>query len=55
MEEGFIVSNKVRRAIFYEIASGEKSLMRIVKKHHLGWSFGMANNYWELLEYKIKE
>jgi hypothetical protein len=26
----------------------------IVKKHHRGWSFGMANNYWELLEYKIK-
>ncbi len=26
----------------------------IVKKHHLGWSFGMANKYWELLEYKIK-
>jgi hypothetical protein len=26
----------------------------IVKKHHLGWSFGSANNYWELMEYRIK-
>ncbi len=26
----------------------------IVKKHHLGWSFGTANNYWELMEYKLK-
>ncbi|NOX87754.1 MAG: hypothetical protein GXO77_01925 [Calditrichaeota bacterium] len=27
----------------------------IVKKHHLSGSFVMANNYWELLEYKIEE
>lgn len=26
----------------------------IVKKHHLGWSFGMANIYWELMDYHIK-
>lgn len=35
MEEGFIVSNKIRKAIFIEIASGEKSISRIIKKHHL--------------------
>ncbi len=35
MEEGFIISNKVRKAIFLEVASGEKSLSRIIKKHHL--------------------
>ena len=35
MEEGFIISNKVRKAIFVEIASGETSLTRVIKKHHL--------------------
>jgi len=35
MEEGFIISNKIRKAIFFEVASGEKSLSRIIKKHHL--------------------
>ena len=35
MEEGFIVSNKIRKAIFLEVASGEKSLSRIMRKHHL--------------------
>lgn len=27
----------------------------IVKKHHRGFSFGLANNYWELLSYRIKK
>ena len=35
MEEGFIISNKNRKAVFFEIASGETSMNRIVKKHHL--------------------
>jgi len=35
VEEGFIVSNKMRKAIFTEVASGETSLARIIKKHHL--------------------
>jgi|Deesub1362A_J573_1020465.scaffolds.fasta_scaffold05063_4 predicted transcriptional regulator len=35
MEEGFIISNKIRKAVFIEIASGEKSLSRLIKKHHL--------------------
>ncbi|KAA0014814.1 transcriptional regulator [Thermoplasmatales archaeon ex4484_30] len=35
MEEGFIISNKIRKAVFIEISSGEKSLTRIAKKHHL--------------------
>jgi len=25
----------------------------IVKKHHLGWSFGEANYYWELMDYYL--
>lgn len=33
--EGFILSNKFRKAVFLEISSGEKSLDRIAKKHHL--------------------
>ena len=33
--EGFIVSNTFRKAVFLEIASGENSLERIAKKHHL--------------------
>ncbi len=35
MEEGFVISNKIRKAIFLEVASGEKHLSRMVKKHHL--------------------
>ncbi|MEM0467204.1 MAG: hypothetical protein QXX20_06380 [Candidatus Thermoplasmatota archaeon] len=35
MDEGFILSNKHRRAIFYEIASGEKNINRIIKKQHI--------------------
>ena len=26
----------------------------IVKRHHRGWSFGMANKYWELMNYKVE-
>lgn len=33
--EGFILSNKFRKAVFLEISSGEQSLERIAKKHHL--------------------
>ena len=33
--EGFILSNKFRKAVFLEISSGENSLERIAKKHHL--------------------
>ena len=35
MNEGFILSNKYRRAIFDEFASGENDINRIAKKHHL--------------------
>ncbi|KAA0007057.1 MAG: hypothetical protein FE045_01205 [Thermoplasmata archaeon] len=35
MNEGFILSNKIRKAVFIEIASGEKRLERIAKKQHL--------------------
>ncbi|MCD6331490.1 MAG: hypothetical protein J7L80_04745 [Thermoplasmata archaeon] len=35
MEEGFIISNKIRKVVFIEIASGEGNLKRIAKKHHL--------------------
>lgn len=34
-EEGFVISNKIRKAVFIEIASGEKLLTRIAKKHHM--------------------
>lgn len=33
--EGFIISNKIRKAVFSEIASGEHSIDKIAKKHHL--------------------
>jgi predicted transcriptional regulator len=33
--EGFIISNKIRKAVFSEIASGEHSVDKISKKHHL--------------------
>jgi predicted transcriptional regulator len=35
MEEGYILSNKYRRAIFDELASGETNIDRIAKKHHI--------------------
>jgi predicted transcriptional regulator len=35
LEEGFIVSNKIRRAVFREIQTGEKDINQITKKCHL--------------------
>ena len=35
MDEGFILSNKYRRAIFDGFASGETDIDRIAKKHHI--------------------
>jgi len=35
MDEGFILSNKFRRSIFDEIASGETDIYRIAKKHRI--------------------
>ncbi len=35
MNEGFILSNKIRKAVFIEVASGEKRAERIAKKQHL--------------------
>lgn len=35
MDEGFILSNKYRRAIFNEFASGETNILRIAKKHRI--------------------
>ncbi|RLF43756.1 MAG: hypothetical protein DRN09_04285 [Thermoplasmata archaeon] len=35
MEEGFILSNKFRRAVFTEIVAGEHNVGRISKKHHI--------------------
>ena len=35
MDEGFILSNKFRRAIFDELASGETNINRIAKKNHI--------------------
>jgi len=35
MDEGFILSNKYRRAIFDELAAGEIDIERIAKKHHI--------------------
>jgi GatB domain. len=35
MKESFIISNRARKVIFAEIASGETSLERITKKNHL--------------------
>ena len=35
MDEGYILSNKYRRAIFDELASGETNLERITKKHRI--------------------
>ena len=35
IDEGFILSNKYRRAIFEELVSGEKNIYRIAKKHRI--------------------
>ena len=35
MDEGYILSNKYRRAIFDELASGESDIRRIAKKHRI--------------------
>ena len=35
MEEGYILSNKYRRAIFDGLASGETNIDRIAKKHRI--------------------
>jgi predicted transcriptional regulator len=35
MEEGFILSNKFRRAIFTEVVAGERDIGRISKKHRI--------------------
>jgi len=35
MDEGFILSNKYRRSIFDELASGENDINRIAKKHRI--------------------
>lgn len=35
MNEGFVVSDKNRRAVFVEVWSGETDIDRIVKKHRL--------------------
>ncbi|MFW6121038.1 MAG: winged helix-turn-helix domain-containing protein [Petrotogales bacterium] len=35
MDEGFILSNKYRRAIFDEFAAGETNIKRIAKKHRI--------------------
>ncbi len=35
IDEGFILSNKYRRAIFEGLASGEKNIYRIAKKHRI--------------------
>jgi predicted transcriptional regulator len=34
-EEGFILSNKFRKAVFLEVASGARRINEIAKKHHL--------------------
>ena len=35
MDEGFILSNKFRKAVFRELAVGETSIQRIAKKHRI--------------------
>jgi len=35
IDEGYILSNKYRRAIFEGLASGEKNIYRIAKKHRI--------------------
>ena len=35
MDEGYILSNKYRRAIFDELVAGETDIERIAKKHRI--------------------
>jgi predicted transcriptional regulator len=35
MDEGFILSNKFRKAVFHELAAGESDIELIAKKHHI--------------------
>ena len=35
IDEGFILSNKYRRAIFDDLNSGENNVLRIAKKHRI--------------------
>jgi len=35
MDEGYILANKFRRAIFDELVSGEHDIRRIAKKHRI--------------------
>ena len=35
MDEGYILANKFRRAIFDELAAGETDIRRIAKKHRI--------------------
>lgn len=35
MDEGYILANKYRRAVFEELASGEGNIVRIAKKHRI--------------------
>jgi len=35
VDEGYIISNKYRRAIFDELTSGESNIDRISKKHRI--------------------
>ncbi|MEM2935467.1 MAG: winged helix-turn-helix domain-containing protein [Candidatus Thermoplasmatota archaeon] len=52
--EGFIISDKVRKAIFLEIASGENSITRIAKKNRIIESVA-KNALKELIEKGIIE
>jgi len=54
MNEGFILSNKMRKAVFIEIASGEKRIDRIAKKQHL-IERAVKNAVEELLQHGIVE
>ena len=35
IDEGYIFSNKYRKAVFEELASGESNILRIAKKHRI--------------------
>ncbi len=54
MEEGFIISNRIRKVVFIEIASGEGNLKRIAKKHHL-MEQAVKNAVEELMQHKLIE
>jgi len=54
MNEGFILSNKMRKAVFIEIASGEKRIDRIAKKQHL-IERAVKNAVEELIQHGIVE